>query len=72
MTPDASLPPADVQRPTPPLTDEELAEWDTAFAGWQPRTISAWVEMAGRGRRLIAEVERLREELAERVVATGA
>lgn len=26
MTADASLPPADVQRPTPPLTDEELAE----------------------------------------------
>ena len=28
MTPDASLPPADVQRPTtpPPLTEEELAE----------------------------------------------
>ena len=26
MTPDASLPPADVQRPTPPLTEEDLAE----------------------------------------------
>ena len=77
MTPDASLPPADVQRPAPPLTDEELAKctalaercpdsaspghWDLAMH-WVPRLIADL-------RASRAEVERLNRLRAVMVTA---
>lgn len=69
MTPEASLPPADVQRqyvprvfieleggvqrPTPPLTEEELAK------------IEAWPHLASDVPRLIADLRASRERIRE-------
>ena len=56
MTPDASLPPADVQRPTPPLTDEELAAIERGV------TDDCYTNLAEVGR-LIADLRASRAEM---------
>lgn len=52
------------ERPVP--TDAQLSDWEKDFAGWQPTTVSWWVEMATRGRRLVAEVRALRQHACSR------
>lgn len=55
------------ERPVP--TEDQLADWEKDFAGWQPSTVSWWVEMATRGRRLVAEVRALRQHACSRTCA---
>lgn len=58
---DASPPPADVQRPTPPLTEEELAEIKHRHAS--ATTVGGMANCCSDVPRIIAEISRLRVDL---------